>query len=78
MSANDYLLIEQAIPLLDAIVQGQPGLHEVAAGVGLSESHFLRWAGAGSKRLLQFQTAQEAKRVLLSRALVQAEAARAR
>ena len=68
MSANDYQLVEQAIRFLDANVQRQPELQEVAASVGLSEFHFqrlfLRWAGISPKRFLQFQTAQEAKRVL--------------
>ena len=68
MSANDYQLVEQAIQLLDRNVVRQPELREVAASVGLSEFHFqrlfLRWAGVSPKRFLQFQTAQEAKRVL--------------
>jgi len=68
MSANDYQLIEQAIRFLDRNAGNQPELREVAASVGLSEFHFqrlfLRWAGVSPKRFLQFQTAQEAKRVL--------------
>ena len=68
MSANDYQLVEQAIRFLDRNVGRQPELREVAASVGLSEFHFqrlfLRWAGVSPKRFLQFQTAQEAKRVL--------------
>jgi AraC family transcriptional regulator of adaptative response/methylated-DNA-[protein]-cysteine methyltransferase len=68
MSANDYQLIEQAIRFLDRNAGDQPELREVAASVGLSEFHFqrlfLRWAGVSPKRFLQFQTAQEAKRVL--------------
>ncbi|MBE0613988.1 MAG: methylated-DNA--[protein]-cysteine S-methyltransferase [Burkholderiales bacterium] len=68
MSANDYQLVEQAIRFLDNSVQRQPGLGEIAASVGLSEFHFQRlfqrWAGVSPKRFLQFQTAQEAKRVL--------------
>jgi len=68
MSANDYQLVERTIRFLDANVQRQPELQEIAASVGLSEFHFqrlfLRWAGISPKRFLQFQTAQEAKRVL--------------
>lgn len=68
MSANDYHLIEQAIRFLDANARRQPELGEIAASVGLSEFHFQRlfqrWAGISPKRFLQFQTAQEAKRVL--------------
>lgn len=68
MSANDYQLVEQAIRYLDRNARRQPELREIAAGVGLSEFHFQRlfqrWAGISPKRFLQFQTAQEAKRVL--------------
>jgi AraC family transcriptional regulator of adaptative response/methylated-DNA-[protein]-cysteine methyltransferase len=68
MSANDYQLVEQAIRFLDRNVGRQPELGEIAASVGLSEFHFQRlfqrWAGVSPKRFLQFQTAQEAKRVL--------------
>ena len=68
MSANDYLLVEQAIRFLDLNARRQPELGEIAASVGLSEFHFQRlfrrWAGVSPKRFLQFQTAQEAKRVL--------------
>ena len=68
MSANDYQLVEQAIRYLDRNARRQPELREIAAGVGLSEYHFQRlfqrWAGISPKRFLQFQTAQEAKRVL--------------
>ncbi|MCJ7838577.1 MAG: methylated-DNA--[protein]-cysteine S-methyltransferase [Burkholderiales bacterium] len=68
MSANDYQLVEQAIRFLDRNAGRQPELREVAASVGLSEFHFQRlfqrWAGVSPKRFLQFQTAQEAKRVL--------------
>ena len=68
MSTNDYQLVEQAIRFLDRNAGRQPGLSEIAAGVGLSEFHFQRlfqrWAGVSPKRFLQFQTAQEAKRML--------------
>jgi AraC family transcriptional regulator of adaptative response/methylated-DNA-[protein]-cysteine methyltransferase len=68
MSANDYQRVEQAILFLDRNAGRQPELREVAASVGLSEFHFQRlfsrWAGVSPKRFLQFQTAQEAKRVL--------------
>ncbi len=68
MSAKDYHLVEQAIRFLDRNAGRQPELREIAASVGLSEFHFQRlfqrWAGVSPKRFLQFQTAQEAKRVL--------------
>ena len=68
MSVNDYQLVEQAIFFLDRNARRQPELREIAASVGLSEFHFQRlfqrWAGVSPKRFLQFQTAQEAKRVL--------------
>lgn len=68
MSTNDYQLVERAIRFLDANAGRQPELREVAASAGLSEFHFqrlfLRWAGVSPKRFLQFQTAEEAKRVL--------------
>jgi len=68
MSANDYQLVEQAIRYLDRNARRQPELREIAASVGLSEFHFQRlfqrWAGISPKRFLQFQTAQQAKRVL--------------
>jgi AraC family transcriptional regulator of adaptative response/methylated-DNA-[protein]-cysteine methyltransferase len=68
MSANDYQLVEQAIRYLEGNARRQPELREIAASVGLSEFHFQRlfqrWAGVSPKRFLQFQTAQEAKRVL--------------
>ena len=68
MSANDYQLVEQAIRFLDRNARRQPALREIAASVGLSEFHFQRlfqrWAGVSPKRFLQYQTAQEAKRVL--------------
>jgi AraC family transcriptional regulator of adaptative response/methylated-DNA-[protein]-cysteine methyltransferase len=68
MSAKDYHLVEQAIRFLDRNAGRQPELREIAASAGLSEFHFQRlfqrWAGVSPKRFLQFQTAQEAKRVL--------------
>ena len=68
MSAKGYHLVEQAIRFLDGNAGRQPELREVAASVGLSEFHFQRlfqrWAGVSPKRFLQFQTTQEAKRVL--------------
>ena len=68
MSAKDYHLVEQAIRFLDRNAGRQPELREIAASVGLSEFHFQRlfqrWAGVSPKRFLQFQAAQEAKRVL--------------
>ncbi|HEY3450232.1 MAG TPA: methylated-DNA--[protein]-cysteine S-methyltransferase [Myxococcales bacterium] len=65
---NDYRRIEQAIRFLDEHRDGQPGLGEVAASAGLSESHFQRlfgrWAGISPKRYLQAATARRAKDLL--------------
>ena len=63
-----YKLIEQAIQYIEANVQRQPDLEEVAAAVGLSEFHFQRlftqWAGISPKRFMQFLTRENAKKLL--------------
>lgn len=65
---TDYDRIEQAIQFLDERAREQPSLAEVAAHVGLSESHFqrlfTRWAGISPKRFLQFQTVAHARALL--------------
>jgi AraC family transcriptional regulator of adaptative response/methylated-DNA-[protein]-cysteine methyltransferase len=66
--SQDYRLIEQAIRFIEANATRQPELDEVAAAVGLSESHlqrtFTRWAGISPKRFLQFLTKEHAKDLL--------------
>ena len=74
---TDYEKIEQAIQYLDERSREQPSLAEVAAHVGLSESHFqrlfTRWAGISPKRFLQFQTVAHARALLAeSRSLLDA------
>jgi AraC family transcriptional regulator, regulatory protein of adaptative response / methylated-DNA-[protein]-cysteine methyltransferase len=63
-----YQLIEQAIQYIEANVQHQPELEQIASAVGLSEYHFQRiftqWAGISPKRFLQFLTKQHAKKLL--------------
>lgn len=63
-----YTMIEQAIQYIEANVQNQPELEEIASAVGLSEYHFqrifTRWAGISPKRFLQFLTKEHAKGLL--------------
>lgn len=66
--AEDYLRIEQAILYLENRFKDQPSIEELAASLGLSESHFqrifTRWAGVSPKRFLQFLTKESAKELL--------------
>jgi len=66
--SDDYLRIEQAILYLENHYKDQPGIEELAANIGLSESHFqrlfTRWAGVSPKRFLQFLTKEGAKELL--------------
>jgi AraC family transcriptional regulator, regulatory protein of adaptative response / methylated-DNA-[protein]-cysteine methyltransferase len=76
MSGSDYSRVEQAIRYLEAHVQEQPGLAEVADQVGLSEFHFQRlfhrWAGVTPKAFLQCLTLARAKALLAdSRSLME-------
>src|SRR5919199_6297070 len=68
---SDYSRIESAILYLEEHHRDRPSLAEVAAHVGLSESHFqrlfTRWAGVSPKRFLQFRTAAEARALLRTR-----------
>ena len=63
-----YRLIEQAIEYIEANLQQQPELEEIASAVGLSEYHFqrlfTRWAGISPKRFMQFLTKEQAKEFL--------------
>jgi len=60
-----YQLIQQAIQYIEANLQQQPELSEIASAVGLSEYHFqrlfTRWAGISPKRFMQFLTKEKAK-----------------
>jgi AraC family transcriptional regulator, regulatory protein of adaptative response / methylated-DNA-[protein]-cysteine methyltransferase len=66
--SEHYQLIEQAIQYIEANVQRQPELEEIASAIGLSEYHFqrlfTRWAGISPKRFMQFLTKEHAKDLL--------------
>jgi AraC family transcriptional regulator of adaptative response/methylated-DNA-[protein]-cysteine methyltransferase len=70
--SQDYEVIAQAIHFLEANVQRQPELDEIAASVNLSEYHFqrlfTRWVGISPKRFLQYLTKEGAKQLLERRA----------
>lgn len=63
-----YALIARAIKFIDANMQTQPSLSEVAAAVGLSEAHFQRtfqqWTGVSPKKYLQYLTLNQARTML--------------
>jgi AraC family transcriptional regulator of adaptative response/methylated-DNA-[protein]-cysteine methyltransferase len=63
-----YRIMEQAIHFIEANVQRQPELAEIASAVGLSEYHFqrlfTRWTGISPKRFMQFLTKEHAKELL--------------
>jgi len=65
---NDFARIATVIRYLDENHAGQPGLADLAANLGLSESHFHRlfhrWAGVTPKDFLQCLTVEHAKRRL--------------
>jgi len=66
--SQNYQLIEKAIRFIEQNAGAQPELEEIAASVGMSESHFqrtfTRWAGISPKRFLQFLTKENAKSLL--------------
>lgn len=66
--SQHYQLIERAIRFIEANVQRQPELEEIASAIGLSEYHFQRlftaWAGISPKRFMQFLTKEQAKQLL--------------
>lgn len=70
-ASTDYARIERAIRYLDRERASAPSLADVAAHVGLSESHFqrmfTRWAGISPKRFVQYRTAEVVKRLLRER-----------
>ena len=71
---NDFARIAAVIRYLDENHAGQPALGELAAAVGLSESHFhrlfRRWAGVTPKDFVQCLTVEHAKRRLRESASV--------
>ncbi|MFQ5634435.1 MAG: methylated-DNA--[protein]-cysteine S-methyltransferase [Gammaproteobacteria bacterium] len=71
-----YERIARAIHYLASHQSRQPGLAELGAHVGLSESHlqreFSRWAGVSPKRFLQYLTKENAKRRLRDESVLQA------
>lgn len=66
--SQNYILMEKAIQFIEANVQRQPELEEIASAVGLSEYHFQRlftaWTGISPKRFMQFLTKENAKDLL--------------
>lgn len=68
MTGSDYHRIEKAIRFLEANAEAQPSLADLAALLGLSESHchrlFRRWAGLTPKDFLQVITLARAKALL--------------
>jgi AraC family transcriptional regulator of adaptative response/methylated-DNA-[protein]-cysteine methyltransferase len=66
--ARDYDRVESAIHYLEAHVEDQPELEDVADHVGLSTTHFQRvfsrWAGISPKRFLQYLTLRYTKEAL--------------
>ena len=66
--SEHYQLIEKAIQYIEANVNCQPELEEIASAIGLSEYHFqrlfTRWAGISPKRFMQFLTKEHAKELL--------------
>ncbi len=65
---DDYQRVEKAIAYLEANVDRQPSLGEIAHSVHLSAFHFQRlfsrWTGISPKRFLQFLTVEYAKKLL--------------
>jgi AraC family transcriptional regulator of adaptative response/methylated-DNA-[protein]-cysteine methyltransferase len=65
---DDYDLVCRAVEYVAAHAEAQPPLAEVAAHVGLSESHFhrlfRRWAGVSPKLFLEALTLDHARRLL--------------
>jgi len=66
-----YHLIGRAIDYIDASVDAQPNLDDVARAVGLSPAHFQRlfsqWVGVSPKRYQQYLTLDHARSLLANR-----------
>ena len=71
---GDYAHVRAAIAYISARWSGQPSIAEIAAHVGLSESHlahvFRRWAGLTPKAFLQALTLDHARAILRESATV--------
>jgi len=71
---NDFDRVATVIRFLDQNHEAQPNLAQLAAEIGLSQSHFhrlfRRWAGVTPKDFLQCLTAEHAKRRLRESASV--------
>ncbi|TPW28537.1 methylated-DNA--[protein]-cysteine S-methyltransferase [Martelella alba] len=67
-AGDDYRIICDVIALISEDYRDQPGLEEIAASLGLSQSvlqkTFSRWAGLSPKAFLQAVTLNHAKRLL--------------
>ena len=65
---SDYQRIADAIGYINANIQQQPSLDEIAAAINLSPFHFQRlfsrWAGVTPKKYLQILTVDRAKELL--------------
>ncbi len=72
--ADDYDHVRRAIEFISARWKTQPQVAEIAAHVGLSESHlghlFRRWAGVSPKAFQQALTIEHARALLRERASV--------
>lgn len=70
-SRYHYALIGRAIAYIDAAVETQPNLDDVARAVGLSPAHFQRlfsqWVGVSPKRYQQYLTLDHARSLLANR-----------
>jgi len=64
----DYAVVERSIRFIELHARTQPSLSEIAAHVGVSESHlqrvFTRWAGLSPKRFLQYLTHEHCRQLL--------------
>ena len=68
-SASNYARIERAIRFIEDNRLDQPGLDEIAAGIGMSPFHlqrvFTAWAGVSPKLFLRYVTLDHAREVLM-------------
>jgi len=64
----DYGIVKRSILFIETHARKQPSLIEIAAHVGVSESHlqrvFTRWAGISPKRFLQYLTHEHCRTLL--------------
>jgi len=71
---TDYAYVRRAIAFISARWKSQPAMAEIAACVGLSESHlgllFRRWAGLSPKAFVQALTLGHARELLRDKASV--------